>query len=221
MILAHQLHALPEPYEATEDPAQGHDGLADRDREILAFEHQWWRRVGAKEQAIRETFAMSATRYYQLLNALIDTPEALAAEPVLVRRLRRQRAERTRSRDSWTEASGSPRMVNAGICEPMSASTSTTCPAKPTSATLRLRANPFTSHVRTVGRGCASPNLESWVQRVRAGNRIPGRRAGVEPGCRGPYAEMNWPDGREARFERPGGTRSPAEAHNRAGTADP
>ena len=57
------------------------DGLDRREREILAFERQWWKYAGAKEQAIRELFDMSATRYYQVLNALVDRPEALAADP--------------------------------------------------------------------------------------------------------------------------------------------
>jgi len=76
------------------------DGLNRRDREILAFERQWWKYAGAKEQAIRELFDMSATRYYQVLNALIDTPEALAADPMLVKRLRRMRADRQRRRSA-------------------------------------------------------------------------------------------------------------------------
>ena len=67
--------------------------LDRREREILAFEGQWWKYAGAKEQAIRELFDMSATRYYQVLNALVDKPEALAADPLLVRRLRRLRSE--------------------------------------------------------------------------------------------------------------------------------
>lgn len=75
------------------------DGLlSDRDRRILAFERQWWKHAGAKEQAIRETFDMSATRYYQLLNLLIDRPEALVHDPMLVKRLRRIRAQRQRQR---------------------------------------------------------------------------------------------------------------------------
>src|SRR5947199_385649 len=74
------------------------DGLSRRDREILAFEGQWWKYAGAKEQAIRELFDMSATRYYQVLNALVDKPEALAADPLLVKRLRRLRASRQRTR---------------------------------------------------------------------------------------------------------------------------
>jgi len=73
-------------------------GLDRREREILAFESQWWKYAGAKEQAIRELFGMSATRYYQILNALIDKPEALAADPLLVKRLRRLRNSRQRTR---------------------------------------------------------------------------------------------------------------------------
>ena len=76
------------------------DGLSRRDREILAFERQWWKYAGAKEQAIRELFDMSTTRYYQVLNALIDTPSALAADPMLVKRLRRLRASRQRQRSA-------------------------------------------------------------------------------------------------------------------------
>jgi hypothetical protein len=75
-------------------------GLAERDQEILEFERQWWKYAGAKETAIRESFDMSATRYYQVLNALIDRPEALVADPLLVRRLRRMRAERQRARSA-------------------------------------------------------------------------------------------------------------------------
>ncbi|WP_203338492.1 DUF3263 domain-containing protein [Nocardioides limicola] len=74
--------------------------LSERDTEILAFERQWWKYAGAKEQAIRDQFDMSSTRYYQVLNALIDKPESLAADPLLVRRLRRLRAARQRQRSA-------------------------------------------------------------------------------------------------------------------------
>ena len=74
--------------------------LSDRDRRILEFERQWWKYAGAKEQAIRDLFDMSGTRYYQLLNGLIDTPEALAFDPMLVKRLRRMRAARQRARSA-------------------------------------------------------------------------------------------------------------------------
>jgi hypothetical protein len=70
--------------------------LDQRSREILAFERRWWRYPGAKEQAVRDTFGLSGPRYYQLLNALLDEPAALAHDPVLVSRLRRLRARRRR-----------------------------------------------------------------------------------------------------------------------------
>ena len=82
-------------HEAADGPV-----LSARDPEILAFERQWWKYAGAKEQAVREKFDMSATRYYQVLNALIDKPEALVADPLLVRRLRRLRAARQRQRSA-------------------------------------------------------------------------------------------------------------------------
>lgn len=75
-------------------------GLSERDTAILGFERHWWKYAGAKEQAIRDQFQMSATRYYQVLNALIDRPEALAHDPLLVKRLRRLRAARQRARSA-------------------------------------------------------------------------------------------------------------------------
>jgi hypothetical protein len=77
-----------------------HGALSERDRGILDFERQWWKYAGAKESAVREKFDMSSTRYYQVLNALIDRPEALAHDPLLVRRLRRLRAARQRQRSA-------------------------------------------------------------------------------------------------------------------------
>jgi Protein of unknown function (DUF3263) len=74
------------------------EGLSSREREILAFERQWWTYAGAKEQAIRVAFGLSATRYYQALNNLIDRPEALAIDPILIKRLRRLRSSRQRAR---------------------------------------------------------------------------------------------------------------------------
>jgi hypothetical protein len=75
-------------------------GLSAREQEILAFERQWWQYAGAKEQAIKDLFDMSGTRYYQVLNALIDRQEALAHDPMLVKRLRRLRAARQRARSA-------------------------------------------------------------------------------------------------------------------------
>ena len=75
-------------------------GLSDRDRQIIAFERQWWKYAGSKESAIKELFDMSSTRYYQVLNALIDSPAALAHDPMLVKRLRRLRSSRQRARSA-------------------------------------------------------------------------------------------------------------------------
>ncbi len=82
------------------DAAPEAGSLSERDREVLAFERQWWKYAGAKEQAVRELFDMSATRYYKVLNALIDSPAALAHDPMLVKRLRRMRSTRQRARSA-------------------------------------------------------------------------------------------------------------------------
>ena len=75
-------------------------GLSRREHEMLLFERQWWRRPGAKETAIRNQFGVTPTRYYQVLNALVDRSDALAADPLLVRRLRRVRSARQRQRSA-------------------------------------------------------------------------------------------------------------------------
>ena len=75
-------------------------GLSDLEVRILDFERSWWRYAGAKESAIKELFDMSAPRYYQLLNDLIDREDALLAQPMLVKRLRRLRQARMNTRSS-------------------------------------------------------------------------------------------------------------------------
>ena len=83
--------------------------LSERETRILAFERSWWREPGAKEQAIADRLGLTSTRYYQLLNELIDRPEALRFDPVLVKRLRRQRTRRQRMRSAPPEhGAGSP-----------------------------------------------------------------------------------------------------------------
>jgi hypothetical protein len=72
--------------------------LDERSRAILDFERGWWQRPGPKERAIRTRFGLSSARYYQLLNRLIDSPEALRYDPMLVKRLRRLRVARRRQR---------------------------------------------------------------------------------------------------------------------------
>lgn len=71
--------------------------------DLLAFEEQHPGHTGPKEDAIRKAFGgMNTTRYYQCLNAAIDTPEALELKPMLVNRLRDLRTRRTEARATRT-----------------------------------------------------------------------------------------------------------------------
>ena len=93
--------ARPAPQDgAADDGAVPAEGLSRRDRDILGFERQWWQYAGLKEQAIKEMFDLSPTRYYQVLNNVIDNPAALAEDPLLVRRLRRLRSTRQKTRSA-------------------------------------------------------------------------------------------------------------------------
>lgn len=69
--------------------------LTELEMRILAFERSWWRSPGAKEREILDVFGIPPTRYYQLLNELIDRPAAAQHDPALVARLRRRRAARS------------------------------------------------------------------------------------------------------------------------------
>jgi hypothetical protein len=72
--------------------------LSARDRAILDFERTWRHRPGPKEVAIREQFRMSRSRYYEVLLALLDDPDALAYDPLTVKRAQRVRHHRRRVR---------------------------------------------------------------------------------------------------------------------------
>lgn len=74
------------------------DELSELAKHVLAFEHDRARHDRTKEAEIRVEFDMSPTRYYQVLNRLIDSPAALAYDPQLVGRLQRLRAARTGAR---------------------------------------------------------------------------------------------------------------------------
>jgi hypothetical protein len=78
------------------DPA----GLSERERDILSFERQWWKHPGVKEDSIKSLFDLTPTRYYQILNTLLDHPDALAFDPMLVKRLRRLRSARRHERSA-------------------------------------------------------------------------------------------------------------------------
>lgn len=72
--------------------------LSEREKNILDFEKDFAGRAGAKDEAVREQFGLSAARYYQLLNAVIDSPAAIVYDPMLVRRLQRVRDAKTSAR---------------------------------------------------------------------------------------------------------------------------
>jgi hypothetical protein len=72
--------------------------LAQTDIDMLDFERSWWKHAGVKESAIKERFGISATKYYQLLNELLERPEALDYDAILVKRLKRLRTYRQRQR---------------------------------------------------------------------------------------------------------------------------
>ena len=72
--------------------------LTDRDRAILDFERGWWLGPSTKGAAIRARLDLSPTRYYQVLNLLLDDPAAAAYDPLVIHRLRRSRLLRRQAR---------------------------------------------------------------------------------------------------------------------------
>jgi hypothetical protein len=70
--------------------------------EVLDFERSWWQHRGNKEAEIVRRFEVSVVRYYQRLNQIIDLPEAMAIDPMTVKRLRRMRARRAQARQRTT-----------------------------------------------------------------------------------------------------------------------
>jgi hypothetical protein len=83
--------------------------LADRDRAILDLERTWWLDGEVKGDAIRRRVRLSPSRYYRLLQDLLENPAAMAYDPLVVRRLRRERSARRRARIEGTWASTPPR----------------------------------------------------------------------------------------------------------------
>lgn len=84
--------------------------LSDRDLALLDFESRWQRHGAAKEEAVRVELDLTPARYYQLLERLIDSEDALAYDPMLVHRLRRARhAGEAEGRRRAAVLSGSPR----------------------------------------------------------------------------------------------------------------
>ena len=82
--------------------------LSERDKAILDFERTWWTQPGPKELAIRDRFELSATRYYEVLNGLLESSDAMTYDPLVVRRLRRLRDRRRRARFEGRRAGEPP-----------------------------------------------------------------------------------------------------------------
>lgn len=85
---------------STDEHPTDQTALTDVELAILEVERSWWKHAGAKDTAIREKFDMTPTRYYQVLNALINRPEAIEADPLTVRRLQRMRRARQHQRSA-------------------------------------------------------------------------------------------------------------------------
>jgi hypothetical protein len=95
-------HPSPEAEAAADDETPGTADappqLGPRERAVLEFETRRFKHAGRKEQAIRDEFDISPTQYFQIVNALLDDPAALAHYPTLVARLRRLRELRRQAR---------------------------------------------------------------------------------------------------------------------------
>lgn len=79
-------------------PGGSDPGPSDLVRDVLDFEREWWHHGGVKERAIRDRLGMSTARYYQVLNSVIERPEAVRYDPILVGRLQRARDARVAAR---------------------------------------------------------------------------------------------------------------------------
>lgn len=81
--------------------------ISERHQAMLEFERSFWTFDEPKETLIRARFQCSADEYYAELNELLEQPEALAHDPLMVRRLQRQRVRRRRERfETGTDAQG-------------------------------------------------------------------------------------------------------------------
>lgn len=72
--------------------------LTDHERAVIDFEREWWQLNSTKNAEIRERFAISTSSYYRALHVLVDRPEALAYDPLTVRRLRKRREQARREK---------------------------------------------------------------------------------------------------------------------------
>lgn len=83
--------------QASKDPRRA--GLTDEERAVVDFERNWWvsPTQRTKQESIRTALGLSPTRYYAVLETLVERREALEYDPLLMRRLRRRRDQRRRA----------------------------------------------------------------------------------------------------------------------------
>lgn len=72
--------------------------ITERQQAMLEFERTFWTFDDPKETLVRARFQCSIDEYHAELNDLLEQPEALAHDPLVVRRLQRQRVRRRRER---------------------------------------------------------------------------------------------------------------------------
>jgi hypothetical protein len=72
--------------------------LTEREMAVLDFERTWWTVDGTREELIRARFDCTPEAFAHELTALIDSPVALAHDPLVIHRLRRQRDRKRRAR---------------------------------------------------------------------------------------------------------------------------
>jgi hypothetical protein len=81
--------------------------ISERHQAMLEFERSYWMLDDPKPSAIRARFQCSVDEYYAELNELLEQPAAMEHDPLVVRRLQRQRLRRRRERlDTGTELQG-------------------------------------------------------------------------------------------------------------------
>jgi hypothetical protein len=64
--------------------------MTETEMAILDFEREWWRHAGARDQEVARRWGMSASKYDRRLIAIAVRPEAMAYDPLTVRRIRRR-----------------------------------------------------------------------------------------------------------------------------------
>lgn len=91
--------------------------LAESEHDMLRFEAAWPQHSAAKEQAIAERWGLTAVRYYQVLARVSMSQAAVATDPFLAARIRRQRAGRAPLLGESAKDSGLGSIASSGAFE--------------------------------------------------------------------------------------------------------